>query len=348
MQLDDISSLDPGAKKTGPDPGRRKVHAHGHGHGHHGHSHGHHGHGHSHHGHSHGGHGHSERSRKFLWALILNFSFSIIEFVGGIYTNSMAILSDAVHDLGDTIALAIGYFLEVKSNKGDDKIFSYGYRRLSLLSAIITGLILVIGSLFIIFKSVERLFNPAPVNAPVMILFALFGVIVNGWALFSMWGGSSLNEKIWRWHFIEDFSGWVVVLVGAIVIYFWNFHYLDPILALGLSVWVCYNVIKNLRVSLKIFLQGTPPEIEIELVKNDLLAIQGVKAIHHVHFWSLDGESHIFTSHIVISDKLNREEVSKLKTEVKKRLSEKWRIFEATLEIEFEGEHCLDPKHNDH
>lgn len=299
---------------------------------------------HSHHHHHHH-FGEGEDSVKRMWQVfILNFSFALIELIGGFYFNSVAVMSDALHDFGDSIAIGGAIFLEKFSKKGSDISFSYGYRRFSTLSAIILGFILILGSIFILIESVPRLINPSHPNVDGMLALAIFGVAVNGFAAFRSSKGTSHNERMITWHMIEDLIGWVVVLIGSLIMKYWNLPQIDAAMACVLSIWILYNVFKNLHETLKVFLQAVPETINVKELELAIKKIPNILGVHHTHLWSLDGEKHIFTSHVVISKNINLDQVDEIKNSVKK-LVRGFSILEATIEVEFDGNNCLDPEH---
>jgi cobalt-zinc-cadmium efflux system protein len=275
---------------------------------------------------------------------MLNICFALIELIGGFLTNSVAVMSDAVHDFGDALAIGLALAFEKKSLSPKDRQYSYGYRRYSVVAAFVTGLILCCGSLLMLAASVPRLFNPVEPHAPGMIGLALLGLIFNGFAAWKMSGGSSLNEKMVTWHLVEDVLGWIVVLVGAVCIYFFKIPQIDSILGILLSLWVFYNVLKNLKSTMNVFLQAVPDNFDFEHTLKHLENIQGVKGIHHIHLWSLDGESHIFTGHVVVQKNMDLQSIEVIKAKIKDELSAHG-IKEATLEIEIEGFTCPDPEH---
>lgn len=318
------------------------------GHHHHGHSHGH-SHSHKHAdgsdcSHDHGSSG-GDATKRIRLAFFLNLAFTLFEIVGGLWTNSLAILSDAIHDLGDSLALGFAWFLEGKSQQKKSPTFSYGYRRLSTMSALITGGVLVVGAAIIIAKAIPRIMNPQQPQVEGMILMAIVGVAVNGWAAFGVSKGNSLNERMITWHLIEDVTGWVIVLLGAIAMWIWDIPVVDAVLAVLLSCWVLWNVLKNLKDTLKVFLQATPEGIDSSKVEEALRTQQHVKDVHHTHIWSMDGERHILTAHLVVQKQVSVEQIQKLKTDIKSYLKKTFNIAEATLEIEWPEEHCPDPEH---
>src|SRR5687767_14423753 len=207
------------------------------------------------HDHSHHHHHHhieeNERPKNIVIAFWLNTAFAVLEIAGGFYTNSVAILSDAVHDLGDSLSLGLAYYFHKKSRQQKDERFNYGYRRFSLLGAFINSLILIISSVFIIRESVFRFFEPEQPDARGMVVFALIGIVVNGYALFRLKKGDSINEKVVALHFMEDVLGWCAVLAGSIVMLFVEVPVLDPILSLLIASYILFNVYKNLRTTLR-------------------------------------------------------------------------------------------------
>ena len=272
--------------------------------------------------------------RNILIAFILNLFFSLFEFIGGIFTGSVAILSDAIHDIGDAASIGISYFLERKSKKQPDSNYTYGYLRYSVLGSIITTLILLFGSAAVIYNAVLRIITPAEINYNGMIIFAVFGVAVNFIAAMVTKDGGSLNQKAVNLHMLEDVLGWAVVLVGAVVMRFTDFAIIDPILSIAVAAFILINAIKNLKEILDLFLEKIPHGIEIEEIKEHLLEIEGVLDVHHIHIWSMDGQNNYATMHIVTN-----ENSGDIKHKVRHELSEH-NIGHATLEIEAEGENC--------
>ena len=277
-----------------------------------------------------------EREERVRLAAFLNVAFTIIEVIGGFWTNSLAILSDALHDLGDSIALLISWLFERGARKSPDAKYTFGYQRLSLFSAIFSAFILVTGSIIIIYQAIPRLLSPETVDAFGMVGIAVIGIIFNAAGFFQLKRGESLNEKVLSWHLLEDVLGWIAILVGGVIMYFWEFYLIDPILTVALTTFILYNVAKNLREGIRILLQGVPKHINLEAVKKDILTIKGVVGMHDIHIWSLEGETDIFTAHVVLDD----ETLKKLPEETKQIIREK--LLNHHLEhstIELESEH---------
>ena len=284
-------------------------------------------------------HDHHHSSDNIKVAVFLNFAFTILEIIGGLYVNSIAIISDAIHDLGDTISLGTSWYLEEKSHKKSNKKFSFGYKRFSLLGALINSVILIIGSLYVINEAVGRILEPEHTDAMGMIFFAVIGVLVNGYAAWKLSGGKTMNQKVASWHLVEDVLGWVAVLVVAIILNFKDIHYLDPALSLLITAYILWNVIIRLKQTLFIFLQGVPEELDINEIESKILSIDFVNSIHHMHIWSLEGEHNVFTAHIKIDDNSNLNNFKKVKSDVKDILKE-YKFEHYTVEVEFNDENC--------
>lgn len=274
--------------------------------------------------------------KNILIAFILNLCFSIFEFIGGTITNSVAIISDSIHDIGDAMSIGISYLLEKKSKKKPDNKYTYGYLRYSVIGSTITTFILIIGSILVIYNAVKRVINPVDINYNGMIVIAIIGVIINFLAAYFTKGGHSLNQKSVNLHMLEDVLGWIVVLIGAIIMRFTDISIIDPILSILVSLFILKNAVANLKLILDLFLEKTPNGISIEELKKRILEIKGVKNIHHIHIWSLDGYNHYATMHIV-SDGENK----KIKELVKEELIEHG-ISHITIQIDNVDEVCTE------
>jgi cobalt-zinc-cadmium efflux system protein len=275
------------------------------------------------------------REQRILYVVLLNVSLTILEVLGGFWTNSLAILSDALHDFGDSVALGSSWVLERKARKIPDKVRTYGYQRLSLFSALFSALVLVAGSLIIFFQAIPRFFNPQLVNASGMLSLSIVGIILNGFGVILLKKGQSLNEKVLSWHLLEDVLGWIAILIGSIVIYFWDIYIIDPIMTIGLTIFILYNVLKNVRETVNILLQGVPGHISISEVEKDLSGIEGVLGVHDVHVWSLEGETDIFTGHVIVIENLF-EDPDPVRNKIKKVLL-RHHIEHSTIELERKG-----------
>lgn len=273
--------------------------------------------------------------KNILIAFLLNILFSIFELVGGIFTNSVAIVSDAIHDFGDSVSIGISYFLEKKSKKKPDNKYTYGYTRYSILGAIITNTILITGSVLVIYNAIGRIINPVKINYDGMIIFAIFGVGINYIAARFTKEGESLNQKAVNLHMLEDVFGWGVVLIGAIIIKYTGITVIDPIMSILVAVFILINAIKSFKTIIDLFLEKTPDGVQIEELREHLIENKDILDIHHIHIWSIDGFNNYATMHIVT----NLKDTTELKNEVKKELKEHG-ISHTTIEIEDERYKC--------
>lgn len=272
-------------------------------------------------------------------AFFLNVCFTIIEIIGGFYTNSMAILSDALHDLGDSMSLGLSWYLEKYATKERDSKFNYGYARFSLLSALINAIVLITGSIFILVEAIPRLINPVQPNTNGMFLLALLGVFFNGLAVYKLKGSSSLNERMVSWHLWEDVLGWIGVLLISVIMKFFDVPILDGVFSVLFTLFILFNVIKVLKQTLRILLQGKPENMDVELLEKEIQALPNIISSHDLRLWSMDGRQIVMTLHVVVDKDCSKETI----IEVKKNVFETAKahgITHVTIEVEYEGESC--------
>lgn len=281
------------------------------------------------------GGGNMKTERNIMVAFLLNVFFSIFELIGGIFTNSVAIVSDAIHDLGDAISIGFAYLLEKKSKKKPDDKYTYGYIRYSVLGALITNTILIIGSIIVVYNAVLRIINPAQINYDGMIIFAIVGAAINFIAAYFTRDGNSLNQKAVNLHMLEDVLGWLVVLIGALIMKFTNFAIIDPVLSILVASFILVNALKSYKTIIDLFLVKIPSEISIDEVKKAVLNVENIKDVHHIHVWSMDGSNNYATMHIVADNG----DLKSLKIKIKDAL-EKLGVFHTTIEFENSDEIC--------
>lgn len=276
--------------------------------------------------------------KNILIAFLLNLFFSIFEFFGGLLTNSISIISDSVHDFADSISIAISYILEKISKRKPNDKYTYGYLRYSVLGAVITTTILFTGSIIVILNAIKRVINPVDVNYSGMIIFALVGVVVNLIAAKVTHHGHSLNQKSVNLHMLEDVFGWIIVLIGSIIMKFTDISIIDSILSLVVALYIIMHAIKNLKEIMNIFLEKVPSDINITELKKIILEKKEVIDVHHIHVWSMDGYNNFATMHVVVDNNINN-----VKEEIRHKLSHKG-INHVTIEIESSKDHCDDKK----
>ncbi len=271
---------------------------------------------------------------KILVAFLLNLAFSVFEFVGGAITGSIAIISDAIHDMGDAFSIGVSFALEKLSHRKADKKYTYGYYRYSLLGSTLQAAILLCGSLLVAYNAIMRFMFPQSIDYNGMILIAVIGFLVNFVAAWFTSGEGSLNQKAINLHMLEDVLGWAIVLIGAVVMRFTDWWFIDPALSLALAVFIGFHALKNLKTVADVFLEKTPEGIDPEEIAHHLTEIPGVEGIHHLHIWSMDGYRSSATLHAVVSG-----DCVQAKRAIKEELAEHG-ISHATVETEYPGEHC--------
>lgn len=285
-------------------------------------------------------HNHSHQhndQQNILLAFFLNAFFSIIELIGGYLTNSIAIMSDALHDFGDSLSLLFSYFAEKYSHKEADHNFTFGYRRFSLLGALVNGVILLVGSTYIIYEAVGRIQSPEIVKPEGMVWLALLGIIVNAVAAWRLSKNSGVNIKMIKLHLLEDLFGWIAVLIVSVILLFKPWYFLDSLLSIIVSIVILRSVYKNLKKIIMIFLQHFPSDLQIQEIIKKIEGFNLVQDVHEVKGWSLDNEKHYIRFHVRVPAETLIKEIDGLKLEIKKLLMS-YDISYST--IEFESSEC--------
>lgn len=298
-----------------------------------------------HHGHDHD-HSHDlehASTKNIKVAFWVNLGFALFEIAGGLYTNSVAVMSDALHDFGDSLSLGAAWFFQKKSQQKRDTRFTYGYRRFSLLGAFINCIVLTLGSFFVISESVQRIFNPTQPNAEGMLLMAIVGIAVNLGVMLILKRGRSINERVISLHFLEDGMGWAAVLIGSVVMMFYDVPVIDPVLSLIIALIILMNVYRNMKSVFRIILQGVPENISEEKIRKLVSTFPEVKESHDIHVWTMDGNYHIVTLHVVVGAELSVAQQEEIKTRLKKSLNE-LPVQHVTVELETENYACSKPE----
>ncbi|MBE6927294.1 MAG: cation transporter [Ruminococcaceae bacterium] len=287
-------------------------------------------------------------TRNMLIAFVLNLMFSAIEIVGGLLTNSISIVSDAVHDLGDSISIGIALLLERKSEKKADEKYTYGYGRYSVIGALLTSTILLVGSVLVMYRSVMRFVQPVVVDHDGMLLLAIVGTIVNALAAWKTSHGNSLNEKTLSLHMLEDVLGWVAVLAGSVLMKLTGWQWIDPVLCIVIAGYVLIHAVGHMRKALYVLAQKAPNELDMRHIKEELEQLEGVQEVHHIHLWTMDGVARHASLHALISEG-TAEEFERIKYLLHHEL-EHFGIVHSTIELEYvpcENAECK-PKPTEH
>lgn len=284
----------------------------------------------------------SQAVRNMMLVFGINIVFSVLEAIFGLLFNSASILADAVHDFGDALSIGLAWFFQKISLKGSDSTFSYGYKRYSLLGALITSVVLLGGSAVMIIHSGEKLMNPEPVNYQGMLILAIFAIIANGVSAWIISKGSSHNESILSLHLLEDVLGWIGVLVVSVVLHFTDWYFLDPLLSIGIALFILYKTIPEFMKVVRLFLQAVPDNIDSKKLREEIQNIDNINGLSHFHLWSLDGEAHMMSMTIsTTSDSVQTHE--QIKNEVRHILSEN-DIAHSNIEIVYDPYNILNSK----
>lgn len=269
--------------------------------------------------------------RNILSAFFINLIFTVISLIGGWLTNSMAIISDSIHDLGCTLSIALAWGFECIAKRKPTNNFTFGFRRFTLLGAFVNAFILLSGSSVVLYESIKRLFSPEEVNAEGMLWFALLAIIFKGLAVWRTWKGKSVNQRMVSLHLLGDCLGWVAVLTASAVMMFVEIPLLDPILSVCISLYILYNVVHNLIVAFRIVLDGVPSDIDYVALKAEIVALPGINGVDTLHVWSMDNEHHVAEVKLTTS-LTSLDEIELLKVALR-TLFENYRIGESTIEV---------------
>lgn len=270
-------------------------------------------------------------SKTSIWlAFFLNLSYAIVEFIAGGIFGSSAVLADSVHDLGDAIAIGISAFLETISNREEDNQYTLGYKRFSLLGALVTAIILMTGSVLVILENVTKILNPQPVNDEGILWLGIIAITINVLASLVVGKGKTKNESILSLHFLEDTLGWLAVILMAIVLRFTNWYILDPLLSLVISFFILSKALPRFWSTLKIFLDAVPEGLDIEQVKNGLERLDNVASLNQLNLWTMDGLEKNAIVHLCLED---WEQMTETKNQVRQLLEERG-VQNITIEVD--------------
>lgn len=277
-------------------------------------------------------HHHNEGAgHNILSAFFINLAFTAIALIGGWLTNSMAIISDCIHDLGCTLSIGLAWVFERVAGHRPTARFSFGYRRFTLLGAFVSAFILISGASVVLKESIERLASPQAVDADGMMWFALAAIVFKGLAVWRTWKGASVNQRMVSLHLLGDCLGWVVVLVASFVMMFVNIPMLDPILSVCISLYILYNVVRNLITAFRIVLEGVPASVAYDELRTEVEALDGVSAVQHLRVWSMDNEHHC--AEAVITTSLSTlADIEQLKGSLRSMLAQ-YAISESVIEV---------------
>lgn len=276
-------------------------------------------------------HHHKKAGENLAFVFFMNLTFNIIVIVGGLATNSMAILADCIHDMSDTISIAFAWFLEHVAQKDSTDKYSYGYQRFSILGAVVISVFVIIMAFVILSEAIPRLFAPEGVDAGGMLLVAIVGIIFKSISVYRLHDGETFNEKAILFHQLGDVLEWVAILVLSLILMFWDgAPYLDPFVSIGIAIWLIFNLGRNLYKSLEVLLQKTPDNFNVDEFKDQILEIDGINGIDDFHIWSLDGIDSVMTLKVDVDFSKN---VGEIKKEIYS-ISNRHHVVDITIELD--------------
>ena len=276
-------------------------------------------------------HHHKKAGENLAFVFFMNLTFNIIVILGGLATNSMAILADCIHDMSDTISIALAWALEKVAQKDSTDKYSYGYQRFSILGAVIISVFVIFMAFVILSEAIPRLFSPEGVDAGGMLIVAIVGLVFKSISVHRLHKGETFNEKAILFHQLGDVFEWVAILILSLVLMFWDgAPYLDPFVSIGIALWLIFNLGRNLYKSLEVLLQKTPDNFDVDDFKSQILAIEGVLQIEDFHIWSLDGIDSVMTLKVDVD--FDRD-VEGIKKEIYS-ISNRYHVVDITIEFD--------------
>ena len=256
--------------------------------------------------------------------------------IGGFFSNSLALISDALHNLSDTFTILISYFAFTIGKRKSTSASTFGFKRIEILAAFFNSVVLIIVCIYIALKAYERFMHPEEIKSLPMFVVATFAMFANISAVFILKKDSkkSLNIKSAYLHLLGDALSSIAVIAGSIMIYFYKMTWIDPLVTVLISVFIISGLFPIIVRSIKILMQISPPGVELSKIKNEVEGIPEIKNIHHVHVWSLGDNDIYFEGHIVVNSDINISKVDDLRMSVEKILKHNHKINHVTLQVE--------------
>lgn len=274
---------------------------------------------------------HKNAGKNLAFVFFMNLTFNILVIVGGLATNSMAILADCIHDLADTISIALAWFLEKVAQKESSDKYSYGYQRFSILGSVVISIFVMLMACIIVHEAIPRLFMPEEVNAEGMLVFACIGIVFKSLSVHRLHKGETYNEKAILFHQLGDVFEWIAILILSVVMLVWDgASYLDPFVSIAIALWLFFNLGRTLYKSVEVLLQKTPDNFDVDEFKTSVSSIDGVNKIEDFHVWSLDGIDSVVTLKLLID---NNDDNERIRNEIYE-ISSRYHIVDITIELD--------------
>ncbi|HYQ57376.1 MAG TPA: cation diffusion facilitator family transporter [Draconibacterium sp.] len=289
---------------------------------------------HDHHHHHH----HAVKGRKLLWVTVLNLSITVVQVIGGIVSNSLSLLSDALHNLGDSSAIFIAFLAGKRSQKQPDEQKTFGYKRVEILAALFNGVVLIGICLYLFFEAYERFINPEPIKGKIMFIVASFGLLANlvSVVVLNKDKDQNLNVRAAYLHLLGDTFSSVAVIIGGLAIWKFGVFWIDPLITILVGLYIIYHTWDVVRETVDILMQSTPAQIDLGKVKKEVEKIAEIDNIHHIHVWKLDDTQIHLEAHINLNDNISMTEMMQVRAEAEELLQHKFGIAHITLQAGYE------------
>ncbi|MCG8410111.1 MAG: cation diffusion facilitator family transporter [Bacteroidales bacterium] len=297
-------------------------------------------------GHHHSHHKHNNlNDKKLLGVTILNLSITIVQVIGGILSSSLSLLSDALHNLGDSSAIFIAFYAGKKSKQSPNEHRTYGYKRIEILAALFNAMVLIGICFFLFFEAYERFINPKPVHGKIMFIVASFGLLANfiSVLILNKNKNHNLNVKAAYLHLLGDTFSSVAVIVGGIFIWRYQIYWIDPIITVFVGVYIIYHTWGIVKQTVDILMQSTPNQINIRKIKNTVEQVPEVDNIHHLHVWQLNDTQIHLEAHINLKNDMSISQMMLIRKVISNTIKMNYKIQHITLQM---GYGCC-PKHNE-
>jgi len=300
-----------------------------------------------HHHHHHHHHGADLRGSKLLWVAVLNLSITIVQIIGGILSNSLSLMSDAIHNLGDSSAIFIAFLAGKRSRRKPDKQHTFGYKRIEILAALFNAVVLVAICIFLFFEAYQRFVNPEPIKGLIMLIVASFGLLANLISVIVLQNekDDNLNVKAAYLHLMGDTLSSVAVIIGGVFIWLYQVYWVDPFITVLVSIFIIYHTWGVLSQTVEILMQTVPSNIDLDVVKKEVEKINEIDNIHHIHVWQLDDTQVHLEAHLTVKNNINMVDMMQVKKEIVQLLKAQFSISHITLQVEYEC--CSDECNSD-
>lgn len=290
-----------------------------------------------HEGHNHHHHDHGNSQRNLLWTTLLNIVITVAEVIGGLLSNSLALLGDALHNFSDAVAVFIAYLANRISKRKSTPSKTFGYKRIEILAALFNAVVLIVICIFLFVEAVKRFSEPQEVKGMLMFVVASIGLVSNliGMLLLHKHAHNNLNIKAAYLHLLGDTLSSVLVIISGILIIYLKWYWIDPVITILIGLYIMKETFVILRQTINILMQFAPDEINIFDIKKEIELNPEIDNVHHVHIWCLNDNQVHFECHIDLKNDMLQSETETIRDNIKTMLHDKFGITHSTMQFEF-------------